>query len=195
MTCDEQYHVNLAMPDLSQDKATNQRIGISRDFCDLSSPAKLKTWRNTCFHRGHDWALIFARARLGTLDCDESLLKLTTPLRILVAEDDPIISLLLGDVLVGLGHEVCAIVDSEDGAVAAALELKPDLLLVDARLRAGSGGEAVRRILNHMPVRCIFMSGDTATLRTLKTRGCVLEKPFQEADLDRAIQEVMAAPA
>jgi CheY-like chemotaxis protein len=119
---------------------------------------------------------------------------LISPLRILVAEDDPIIGFLLGEVLLGLGHEVSAIVDSERSAVEAALTLKPDLMIVDARLGTGSGAEAVSSIIKHAFIPHIFMSGDTATLRVLKLRSFVLEKPFQEADLIKAIQGVMNAP-
>ncbi len=110
-----------------------------------------------------------------------------------MAEDDPIIGVLLGDVLVGLGHEVCAIVDTEAETIESALTLKPDLMIVDARLGAGSGPEAVARILDHVYIPHIFISGDVTTLRRLGLHAVVLEKPFNEADLHGAISLAIRA--
>ena len=68
-------------------------------------------------------------------------------LRILVVEDDPLIGMLLAEVLEGLGHEVCAIEANEADAVAAAARCSPDLMIVDARLGDESGIAAVDQIL------------------------------------------------
>ena len=46
-------------------------------------------------------------------------------LRILVVEDDALIGMLLAEVLVGMGHEVCAIEANEADAVAAAARCRP----------------------------------------------------------------------
>jgi len=46
-------------------------------------------------------------------------------LRILVVEDDILISMLLAEVLIGMGHEVCAIATTKADAVAAADRCKP----------------------------------------------------------------------
>ena len=55
-------------------------------------------------------------------------------LRVLVAEDDTIVGMLLGELLKEMGHDVCAIEASEADAVAAAIRCKPDLMIIDVRL-------------------------------------------------------------
>jgi two-component system, response regulator PdtaR len=68
-------------------------------------------------------------------------------LRVLIVEDDAIISMLLAELLAELGYDVCATAATEAEAVAAAIRDKPDLMIVDARLRGGSGVSAVAEIL------------------------------------------------
>ena len=58
-----------------------------------------------------------------------------------------LIGMLLADTLGAMGYDVCAIEATETGAVAAAARCEPDLMIVDARLRDGSGVSAVEEIL------------------------------------------------
>ena len=60
-------------------------------------------------------------------------------LRIVVVEDDALVGMLLAETLVEMGHEVFEIVATEAEAVAAAARHKPDLMIVDVRLREGNG--------------------------------------------------------
>lgn len=69
-----------------------------------------------------------------------------TPLRILIAEDDAMIALLLSDLLAAMGHAICAVTDTHIGTVAAASLHKPDLMIVDEGLRDGSGSAAVAEV-------------------------------------------------
>lgn len=110
---------------------------------------------------------------------------------ILVIEDEAIIGLLLTEVLAGMGHVVCAVVASEDAAVAAAAKHQPDLLIVDAGLTAGNGPAAVDRILRTGFVPHIFTTGNARKVRQLKPDAVILEKPFNEADLLQAIDAVL----
>jgi CheY-like chemotaxis protein len=112
-------------------------------------------------------------------------------LRILVVEDNAVIGMLLARMLAAMGHDVCAIEASEDGAVAAAQRCRPDLMIVDATLARGSGVQAVERILQAQPLPHIFMSG--APVQTARPGSIVLAKPFEEADLARAIERAVAA--
>ncbi len=107
-------------------------------------------------------------------------------MRILIAEDDAVLGLLLGEILEGLGHTICAIVATEDEAVRGATETRPDLIIVDGRLRDGSGISAMRRILREGPVAHLFMSGDI--ILPLEGAAAVLRKPFSENDLVQAIE-------
>jgi two-component system, response regulator PdtaR len=116
-----------------------------------------------------------------------------TALRILVAEDDPLIGILLDEMLVEMGHEVCAVVASEAEAVAAAGQHKPDLVIVDARLGDGSGVHAVDAMLRLGPMPHVFVTGDATSVRRSRPEAVVIEKPFREPDLVDAIQRAIDA--
>ena len=117
-------------------------------------------------------------------------------LRVLLVEDEAVIAMLLAEVLGGMGYEVCAIEATEADAVAAAERCRPDLMIVDARLGDGSGVAAVETILRAGPVPHVFVSGDPSTVQALRPDAVVMQKPFREADLARAIQRALgAAPA
>ena len=110
-------------------------------------------------------------------------------LRILVVEDQAVIALLLGEVLDGMGHDVCATEGSEDEAIAAALRCKPDLMIVDEHLGDGSGLSVVEAVLRHGPMAHIFVSGDVMRIRRLRPDAIVMEKPYSAKDLGRAVQQ------
>ena len=121
-------------------------------------------------------------------------LAIPTPLQILIVEDDAVVARLYGEVLEGMGHEVCAIVGDEAQAVAAALRHKPDLMLVDQRLAAGSGVGAVAEILATLFIPHIFVCGNPAPVRLLRPDAVVLRKPFHEVELAAAIELALAVP-
>ncbi|MBB6251102.1 response regulator [Nitrospirillum iridis] len=116
-------------------------------------------------------------------------------LRILLVEDNALISLLLAEMLVDLGHEVCAIETTEAGAVAAAAQLRPDLMIVDAQLGEGSGLGAMATIARQDAIPHLFISGDRAGVQARNPGAVSIQKPFYEADLVRAIQHAIALPA
>jgi two-component system, response regulator PdtaR len=118
-----------------------------------------------------------------------------TALRVLVVDDDVLIGNLLAEVLVGMGHAVCAIAATEDDAVAAAARCRPDLMIVDGRLRDGSGVGAVEKILRFGPVPHVFLSGDVSRVRALRPGAVVVQKPFGISDLARAIQRALEKAA
>jgi CheY-like chemotaxis protein len=116
-------------------------------------------------------------------------------LRVLVVEDEVLIGMLLADTLSALGYDVCAIEATETGAVAAAARCRPDLMIVDARLRHGSGVSAVEAILRTGWVPHLFVSGEISTIQALRPSSIVIQKPFREMDLNRAIQRALDAAA
>lgn len=111
--------------------------------------------------------------------------------RVLVVEDDAFIGMLYEDVLAEMGHNVCAIETTESGAVTAAAQWKPDLMIVDASLRNGSGVAAVQEILRSGFVPHVFVSGDMAGIRDLMPGAIVVQKPFLDPVLARAIQQAL----
>lgn len=117
-------------------------------------------------------------------------------LRVLVMEDEIIIAMLFSEVLEGMGHHVCASVATEAEAVSAAARCRPDLMIVDAHLRKGSGVSAVTEILRWGFIPHIFVSGDSAHSLSLGPGAIAIQKPFLEADLVLAIQRALdAAPS
>lgn len=115
--------------------------------------------------------------------------------RVLVVEDDAVIATLLAEVLEGMGHDVCAIEATEADAVAAANRCRPDLMIVDARLGDGSGVSAVEEILRAGFVPHVFVSGDALRVQALRPGALVIQKPFRESDLARAIQHALGGAA
>ena len=110
-------------------------------------------------------------------------------LRILLVDDDALIGTLLAEMLEEMGHVVCGIEATEAGAVRAALRDRPDLMIVDARLREGSGLAAVETILRTTAIPHIFMSGDR--LPDGRGRAVILRKPFMDRDLADAIERAI----
>ena len=117
------------------------------------------------------------------------------PLRILVVEDDAMVALTLAEMLESQGHVVLAIATTESEAVAAALDLKPEMMIIDVHLREGSGLGAVDRIENRTRIAHVFISGDTLPIQTLRPWATMIQKPFFEAELTRAIQRALDAAA
>ncbi len=112
-------------------------------------------------------------------------------LNILVAEDDELIAELLCDILVGMGHTVCAVTVSQAATVAAARQFQPELLIVDFRLSPGSGVDAVDLIMQTRFIPHILVSGSMAQLRALRPEAILLEKPYTRAALSAAIERTI----
>jgi signal transduction histidine kinase/ActR/RegA family two-component response regulator len=112
-------------------------------------------------------------------------------LRILVVDDEPVLTELLSDLLKGVGH---AVDHARDGrtALAMALERPWDVILTDLKMPGLDGQglyEQVCRARPEMARRFIFSTGDLVnpeTLAFLRSTGCAyLSKPFKlEAVLD-----------
>jgi CheY-like chemotaxis protein len=116
-------------------------------------------------------------------------------LRVLVIEDDALISMLLAEVLSGLGHTVCATATTPAEAIAAARREGPDLVLSDVKLRNGSGIDAIEEILRSRPVPHMFMTGDLVGLHLHLPDAVAVRKPFSSATLVKAIAKALEAGA
>jgi two-component system, response regulator PdtaR len=114
-------------------------------------------------------------------------------IRILVVEDDTIVGMLIAEMLESLGHAVCAVEATEAAAVTAAAHYRPDLIIADARLGDGSGVSAIEQILRTGYIPHLFMSGNISRVKAMRPDAAVLQKPFREAELTRAIQSAFDA--
>lgn len=114
--------------------------------------------------------------------------------RILLVEDDGMISMLMTMMLEEMGFAVCATASSETDAVREAERTRPDLIVTDMNLGDGSGVAAISTICRARPTPHVFISADASAVRGLKPDAIILEKPFHYADLERAIGQALKAP-
>jgi two-component system, response regulator PdtaR len=117
------------------------------------------------------------------------IFKASQAMRILIVEDDPIIALAAEFTLTEAGHEVFGPFVSEQSALAAAADLKPDVALVDIDLAGQPEGPGIARSLrDQYGVRSLFASGQPRTARANKDAAMgLLHKPYSDADLADAI--------
>jgi PAS domain S-box-containing protein len=115
------------------------------------------------------------------------------PAKILVVEDEQIVALDIQRTLAGLGYLVPVTVATGDAAIEQAEALRPDLVLMDIRLRGAMDGiEAAGVIRQRWEIPVIYLTAhaDAATLARAKITepfGYVL-KPFDERDLHTTIE-------
>jgi two-component system CheB/CheR fusion protein len=118
---------------------------------------------------------------------------------ILVVEDDPELSDILGLLLKNAGHRVGT---APDGVAALALlahgPFRPDLILTDFNLPKGMNGlqfaTKLREML-HRDVPVVILTGDisTETLRNVQRQNCVpLNKPVRMHELLEIVQRLLA---
>ena len=109
-------------------------------------------------------------------------------LKILVVEDDSqlaaTIQYLVED---NPRYRVIGIADDADGAIAAAEEHDPDLVLLDLHLARGSTGFSVAVRLNDLGVPCLFVSGKAPAFPMPDLAiGCLM-KPFTAEEVHRSL--------
>lgn len=116
--------------------------------------------------------------------------------RILVVEDETIVATDVQECLEHLGYAVPAIAASGEEAITKANELRPDLVLMDIRLRGEIDGiQAAEQIWDVLKIPIVYATGysDRHTLsRTTGTAafGYVL-KPLEERELHVAIETAL----
>ncbi len=107
--------------------------------------------------------------------------------RVLVVDDHALIGELLAEMIRELGHQVCAIVYTEQTAITSAARCRPDLVIIDAHLGAGCGLTAMDEILRQAYVAHIFMSGNIRALKAARPDAILLCKPFHHQALEQSI--------
>lgn len=114
-----------------------------------------------------------------------------SPIRILIAEDNDLVSLTLEEQLKGLGYEVVGIARTGTQAVQLAQRLAPDLIIMDIRMPEMDGTEAAARIYKQQPVPIVMLTAytDRETIRKAEDAGALayLVKPISENELPPAI--------
>lgn len=110
---------------------------------------------------------------------------------VFIVEDEPVIAMLISEVVKSLGFLVCDIAVNEADAVKTALIRLPDLMIIDGHLREGSGVAAMETILQSLIMPCVFVTGDKRGISERIPGAVILEKPFFVPDLERAIAQAL----
>ena len=111
----------------------------------------------------------------------------TTGATILVVEDETDIAAQIESMLTELGYVVCARASSAEEALRSATQQRPDLVLMDIRLRGLRDGiQTAEELRDRFRVPVVFLSAhtDEATLRRAKRSSPYgyVAKPFKTSD-------------
>jgi len=113
-------------------------------------------------------------------------------LRIMIADDEPIIRLDLRKTLENMGHQVVGEAGDGAKAIEAARELKPDIIIMDIKMPEMDGIEAAKIITTEgiAPVLLLTAYSQKDLVDRAKDAGvfAYLVKPFKEADLLPAME-------
>jgi response regulator NasT len=113
-------------------------------------------------------------------------------LRVLIADDDPIIRLDLKQMLENLDYEVVAEAGDGQQAIEAARSSQPDICILDVKMPVMDGIEAVTIITEEGIAPAILLTAysDQELIQRAKDAGvfAYLVKPFKPSDLPPAIE-------
>jgi len=116
--------------------------------------------------------------------------------RVLIVEDETLIAEELKERLSRLGFSVIAAVDTADEGIAIATRERPDLVLMDIRLKGKKDGvQAAKEIRAQVDVPIVYLTAhsDRLTVERVKVTeydGFIL-KPFQKHELQMTIEVAM----
>jgi two-component system, response regulator PdtaR len=114
--------------------------------------------------------------------------------KILIADDDRLVRVMLTDLLSELGHVV---VQAENGAEAVTLSAReaPDLLILDFLMPKLSGLDAIREIRALRDVPAVLLTaiqeGSLRGVDGVEAIQVLLQKPFTRRTLERAIRDAI----
>ena len=117
------------------------------------------------------------------------------PIKILIVEDEAISAMALRYTIEHMGCDVVDVVDTGEAAIQAAEEHRPDLVLMDTRLRTRmTGVEAANTIWQQLQVRSVFVSAYSAAELEKDYHGALpftlLMKPVLEGDIAQLINQL-----
>jgi two-component system alkaline phosphatase synthesis response regulator PhoP len=118
--------------------------------------------------------------------------------KILIAEDERDIRDLITFTLSFAGHQVTAASNGAE-AVEKALQIIPDLILMDVRMPRMTGYEACKRMkeedsIKHIPVAFLSAKGQETEVQTGLEAGAVeyILKPFSPDELTERVKKLLA---
>jgi DNA-binding response OmpR family regulator len=116
--------------------------------------------------------------------------------RVLIVEDETLIAEELRERLSRFGYSVIAAVDTADEGIAIAIRERPDLVLMDIRLRGEKDGvQAAQEIRQQMDVPIVYVTAYSDRLTVERVRqtehDAYLLKPFHRRELKSTIEVAM----
>jgi CheY-like chemotaxis protein len=120
-----------------------------------------------------------------------------TQAKILIVEDESIVALEIKSRLQRLGHAVPAVVSSGEAAIRTSAETRPDLVLMDIKLKGEMDGiEAAARIKARFGIPVVYLTAyvdkDTVQRAQYTDPLGYVTKPYEEDELDRVIELALA---
>jgi CheY-like chemotaxis protein len=112
-------------------------------------------------------------------------------MRILYLEDEAIIALETAEVLRDLGFTDIALAHNLGTAERLVSEAPPDLALLDVNLSHGRTSFDLARRLTESGIPVIFATGYASQTLPQNLTAVVIEKPFMQSTLERAISEAV----
>ena len=117
--------------------------------------------------------------------------------RILIVEDDMILSMVLRKMVQKLNHKVVDTLASGPYAVNVALNRSPDLILMDVQLKGEFDGiEAMKRIKKEKDIPVIYISGNSEPSSKQRAEEIgyymYMSKPVRMEELEKAITDLFA---
>ena len=120
--------------------------------------------------------------------------------KILIVEDENIIALDIRSMLEDLGYMVSDIVSSGEESIRKASKIKPDLVLMDIKLKGKLDGvSAGQEIFRQFQIPIVYLTAysDPATINRINNEkngspSSVINKPFDEGQLQTVINTTLA---
>ncbi|MBR0397811.1 MAG: response regulator [Eubacterium sp.] len=117
-------------------------------------------------------------------------------LRILIAEDEPLVLMGFEEMISDAGYIVADAVSDGETAVSRALELQPDLIVMDINMPGVDGLTAAERIKEKADIPIIIVTGYRSEKFIDRASGAYvsayLQKPVDEYELKSAIKLALA---
>jgi len=111
---------------------------------------------------------------------------------VLIVEDEILPAMAIRDELEEAGYNVLDLTDRPHEAVAAALDCKPDIALVNIQLHGREQGIELARHLKEMSVPVLFISGQVSRARSAATVAIgSLPKPYSPEDMVLAVNYLL----
>lgn len=114
---------------------------------------------------------------------------------ILIVEDKPAVAVDLQNKFKYWGYHTPMIASSKEEALKIAIEIKPDLALIDIKLKADNGIDIAKKITDNFDTAVIYITGHfneelMQLMRATKPYGYAV-KPFEENQLKYTVENAL----